>query len=311
MFDTNLSTVKEPFPISWPVHEHRSSCNAHVPANPISAQSSIVAPVKLSMAKAEERENTTWSPGIKTSWAKQPGVKSEESKAVNLPPGRPTAVSRLTPTGANIAPVSGRSKAGSGAQVFEPQSTPYSSSSASARPPMPPPGPKNQGSDIYFTSGQVSLQPPQGKNITLSGTPLQDVNAENTTKELFAPTAKVAYEISVPVSIMNALAAARTGNLIPDGAVVMQNMDSTICQTENVALMTGYLLAESADSISSIGNGLKCHFRYKQNWNRDLILWVEPFSLGDAVAFSGGHLFLKGWVQRNLSFGVVKPSFCK
>jgi hypothetical protein len=111
------------------------------------------------------------------------------------------------------------------------------------------------------------------------------------------------------MSVLTALARARNSTQIPDGAVVMQNMDVTICNSESVAQMFRCLQAENAASISSISDGLKCHFRYRRQWNGDLMLWIEPYILGDTAAFSGGHFFLKGWVQRNLGFGVVQPSF--
>jgi hypothetical protein len=118
-------------------------------------------------------------------------------------------------------------------------------------------------------------------------------------------------QVPAPVSVLTALAEARKNNpLLPNGVLVMQNMDLAICNnSDTVAQMHRCLLAENAASIISISDGLKCHFRYKRHWNGDLVLWIEPYTLGDTAAFSGGHFFLNGWVQRNLSFGVVQPSF--
>jgi hypothetical protein len=89
----------------------------------------------------------------------------------------------------------------------------------------------------------------------------------------------------------------------------MQNMDATICNSDFVAQMLQCLQSEDPASIDSISNGLKCHFRYRGRLNGDLLLWIEPFTAGDTSAFTGGHLFIRGWVQRNLGFGIVALSF--
>jgi hypothetical protein len=114
-----------------------------------------------------------------------------------------------------------------------------------------------------------------------------------------------------PASILTALMETRKNNpMLPNGVLVMQNMDVAICyNSDTVAQMYSCVQAENAASITSINDSLKCHFRCRRLWNGDLLLWVEPYTLGDTTAFSGGHLFLKGWVQRNLGFGVVQPSF--
>jgi len=105
-----------------------------------------------------------------------------------------------------------------------------------------------------------------------------------------------------------ALGEMRMTKQIPEGAVVMQNMDATICNRESVAQMFQCMRSEDPASIDSISNGLKCYFRYRRPPNGDLLLWVEPFTPEDSSAFAGGHLFLRGWVQRNLGFGIVPPS---
>jgi len=340
--DADLQTVKEPFPIPWPSEDHKKSCSAYVPTNSRSVQSPAVISSKSPTSKVEGREYRGSQPptGLEKPRQHTPKIKSEEHETMAVPPRQVAAVDKALSTGANIGSKSRRSEAGWGAatvvslqpppsssstsqkpghvtagnvrsQKLEPRNASHSSESASTRRLMQSLGPNEQGTNIHFTSAQISLQPPQSKTSTAIGARLQSANTENASKELLEPTVKVSHEIVAPVSIMTALMDLRRGNSIPDGAVVMQNMDSTICKTENVTQMARYLLAESAASITSISNGLKCHFRYKQIWNGDLILWVEPYSLGDTVAFSGGHLFLKGWVQRNWSFGVVKPSFCK
>jgi hypothetical protein len=123
------------------------------------------------------------------------------------------------------------------------------------------------------------------------------------------PSAPGAVEESPPASILVALEEMRTSRQISEGAIVMQNMDATICNSDLVAQMLRCLQSEDATSINSISNGLKCHFRYRGRLNGDLLLWIEPFTPGDTSAFTGGHLFIRGYVQRNLGFGTVKPSF--
>jgi hypothetical protein len=112
-----------------------------------------------------------------------------------------------------------------------------------------------------------------------------------------------------PLGILVALGEMRNTNQISEGAIVMQNMDATICNREVVAQMLQCLHSESPTSIDSISKGLKCHFRYRGRLNGDLLLWIVPFTPDDSSAFAGGQLFIQGWVQRNLGFGIVSPSF--
>ena len=187
---------------------------------------------------------------------------------------------------------------------------------ASTRASAPVQSPPSQGINIRLPAEPSFSQPLSTQRLHTELVRAQDTEVGSTSKVVSVSAAQSPQELPVPVDIMTALTDVRKenvmkGNVIPDGAVVMQNMDSTICKIETVALMFRCLLAEDAASMTSFSNGLKCHFRYKQIWNGDLLLWVESFSLRDTAAFSGGHLFLTGWVQRNLKFGVVQPSFCK
>jgi hypothetical protein len=112
-----------------------------------------------------------------------------------------------------------------------------------------------------------------------------------------------------PLSILVALGEMRNTRQIPEGAIVMQNTDATICNKEVVAQILQCLHSESRSSIDSISKSLKCHFRYRGRSNGDLLLWIDPFTPDDSSNFAGGHLFIQGWVQRNLGFGIVSPSF--
>jgi hypothetical protein len=159
------------------------------------------------------------------------------------------------------------------------------------------------------SSLEQSSQPLQNERSALAGVGVQESKTELAPREVFVSPARDSRDIPPPMSILTALAQARSNTQFPDGALVMQNMDVTICDSGSVAQMARCLQAENAASILSISDGLKCHFRYRRQWNGDLVLWIEPYMLGDTAAFSGGHLFLKGWVQRNLRFGVVQPSF--
>jgi hypothetical protein len=214
-------------------------------------------------------------------------VESQEPVAVVLPTQSSTAIVKAS---------------------AESQCASYSPGFASTQAPAPTSNPQGQRINITVPPGKPS-QPLQGKSSTLAGVRVGESQAESAPREVAASPAREFREIPPPMSVLTALAQARNNTQIPDGALVMQDMDVTICNSESVAEMFRCLQAENAASILSISDGLKCHFRYRRQWNGDLILWIEPYMLGDTAAFSGGHFFLKGWVQRNLGFGVVQPSF--
>lgn len=185
-------------------------------------------------------------------------------------------------------------------QTAESRSASFSQNFASTRVPAPSSNPQCQKINTKLLPGDSYSQPLHG----------HESKGQTGSKEVSASPGPEFQEVAAPVSIMTALTQVRKNQpVIPDGAVVMQNMDSTICNRETVAHMFRCLQAEDAASITFISNSLKCHIRYQRSWNRDLLLWIETFTHGDTAAFSAGHLFLKGWVQRNLGFGVVQPYF--
>lgn len=168
---------------------------------------------------------------------------------------------------------------------------------------------QGQKIDVTTLSTQSYLQPSQNQGLPMVSCPPQEIKAQSSFTGS-SPT-HGSEDFPPPASVLAALMATRKNNpMLPNGVLVMQNMDVAICYNSDTVAQTYHCLqAENAASITSINDGLKCHIRCRRHWNGDLLLWVEPYTLGDTTAFSGGHLFLKGWVQRNLGFGVVQPSF--
>jgi len=274
-----------------------------------------------------------------------PVVEKEESATVILSPHRSTAaLKEAMAPGTSVAPVSTQLKR----QLLDPltvQKDLLDLRPVSMAPPAPPAPPQQlspsnvpshtieswpscdprrisslqasahspcfqgQEIDVPSLSAQSCLQLSQNQGLPIGSCPPKEIEAQSSFTGS-SPT-HGSEDFPPPASILAALMETRKKNpMLPNGVLVMQNMDVTICyNSDTVAQIYHCLLAENAASITSINNGLKCHFRCRRHWNGDLLLWVEPYTLGDTTAFSGGHLFLKGWVQRNLGFGVVQPSF--
>lgn len=299
----------------------------------------MTAPLKSPVIKSEEcgaiGQGTQRSTAAVKAPPKSPVVKTEASETAVLPPnpseaavaprasvasvstqtqlllGRP-AVQHEPPNlrPVTMAPPPQLLASNVHSHTAQPRLSPRSFGSSSTQNPASFSSFQGQENNIKSSYGQSDPQPRHSQGLTLASYQAQETKAQSAARELSASPTQESAEISAPLSIMTALAEARKNKpMLPDGVLVTQNMDVTVCNSETVVQMFRCLRAEDAAFITSISNGLKCHFRYKRNWNADLLLWVEPFTLGDTAAFSGGHLFLRGWVQRNLGFGVVQPSF--
>jgi hypothetical protein len=326
--------------VAWPRQHHSRYCrgNAHngLPSPlPQIATASLKSPIiKLGVSEAVALKSKCTTDAVKAP-RKSPLANSEESYAVILPPLPSAAIIKeLTPP-PSVASVSAQRQCLLGQPAAQLQAL-------KVRPvvKLSPPQPTASGIhyrtvDFHLTSQGSPSTPTRGPSPNLRdqkqdvGPPAlhsyplapqsqtrasyqaQDTKPQSALIKGFTPPAQDLQEKTAPVSVLTALSEARKNKpMLPDGVLVIQNEEVTICSNSYmVAQMLQYLHAENAASTSSINNGLACYIRFKRNWNGDLLLWVEPFAPGDTTAFSRGHCFLKGWVQRNLCFGVVQPSF--
>jgi len=113
----------------------------------------------------------------------------------------------------------------------------------------------------------------------------------------------------VPGDILAKLALIRNVNpQIPVGAIVMQNLEWTVCGSPTVKLLFDCSQSETIENVVKLGDDLKAELHFELS-KGDLIMWSEPLLPGDVKSKSSADLFLKSWLERVLEFGIVQPSF--
>lgn len=95
---------------------------------------------------------------------------------------------------------------------------------------------------------------------------------------------------------------------VPAGCFIMVDLEHLISTRHIVADIIRYLRTENPEEIKKIQDELEAKLWYSEIFTGDLVLWTESITPAGLDTSQKGFVFLEGWIQRSVSFGVVPPS---